>query len=283
MKKIVFLVFAFFILIAIAWGQTNQYGISDADEREILALIHKYHLMRGSLAYRSAVIPRMLTEANLFAEQLKLPIPHPIQINDIKDVYVSPPWISGIDQELKNTNIVSPIARIYAAKVTIGGAIQITNFVFSFDKGKLCYACRMKNGENALSGSSRLEAMPSLIDNAQAYQLATQWLTAVSVDVPTLEKKYKLSFYQWFIWSSPEKTNKNMLPIFDVKWGEGQMPLEDGLAAKVTILGTTKELMELRIGDEALSRRPQMIITNALELTSTPDPPLKQLQHPFSP
>jgi hypothetical protein len=47
---------------------------------------------------------------------------------------------------------------------------------------------------------------------------------------------------------------------------------------EVKILGTTKELMELRIGDQALSHRPQMTVTNALELASIPDPPIKQLQ-----
>jgi len=34
-------------------------------------------------------------------------------------------------------------------------------------------------------------AMPSLLDTNTAYQLATQWLAAVSVDVGELEKKYR--------------------------------------------------------------------------------------------
>ena len=111
-------------------------------------------------------------------------------------------------------------------------------------------------------------------DPAHGCRRFLQWMCRRS------NKKYKLSFYQWYVRDSSEKTNQIMLPIFDVKWGEGQVPFY-GVAAKVTILGTTKELMGLRIGDEMLSRRPQMIITNAFELSSTPDPPLKQLQRPF--
>jgi len=66
-----------------------------------------------------------------------------------------------------------------------------------------------------------------------------------------------------------------MLPIFDVKWGEGDTP-----PVKVTVLGSTKELLELQINDVSFSKRPLLIITNAMELNSRPNPPVMHLQRP---
>jgi hypothetical protein len=77
-------------------------------------------------------------------------------------------------------------------------------------------------------------------------------------------------------------TNAVELPFYYVDFGLQHFHSEsmnfDEPLIEVQILGTTKELQELRVEDETLSRRPQMIITNALELASIPDPPIKQLQ-----
>jgi hypothetical protein len=278
MKGLIIFAIAGFGLVWIAPGQTNQLGISDADGQEILALIHKYHLVQTSLAYQSAELPRMLAEANFFAERLKLPVPHPIQLSDVKDFHVTAPWYSGLERGLQNTNITSPIVRIRAATVTLDGAIEMTNFSFFFTKGKMWNAVRLHEPSMNPYQFHELATQPSLIDTAQAYQMATQWLRAIAVDVPALESRYKLTFYQWRVWSSSAQTNKLLLPIFDIKWGEGQMQFADETAAKITILGTTKELMELQLQDGEFSHRPQMIISNAFELCSIPDPPIKQLQ-----
>jgi hypothetical protein len=288
MKRLISFVAIGFVLIGVTKAQTNKLGITDAQGQDILALIRKYHLVRGSLAYRSAVIPRMLTEANFFSERLKLPGWHPIQLSDVKDCYVSPPWYSGLDRGLQNTNIAAPIARIYAAKVSVGGMIETTNFVFSFEKGKLLYVCRMENGENYIDDSKldKWKTMPSLIDESQAYQLATQWLASVDVDMIALGK-LKWTIHQ-LRYLPRGATNAVEMPFYYVDFGSKHYHWPPGSSMKdydeplieVKILGATKELMELRIADETLSRRPQMIITNALELASIPDPPMKQLQRP---
>lgn len=273
MKSIIAIVVAGMLLSGELWGQvTNPYGLSEKDGLELLDLIKQHNLVRGSMGFRSAEFARMLGEANFFTERLRLPAPYPIKEADVKDFHVSPPWYSGLDRSLKNTNIPSPIDRIRAAKVTVMGNIQTANFVFAFNNGYLWNVVRLHEPAMNPSQFIKLAAKPSLINKAQAYQLATQWLTAVAVDVPALERKYKSSFYQWFIWGSPAQTNKLMLPIFDVKWGEDQMPLKDSLAAKITVLGTTKELMEMQLQDESFSHRPQMIVTNAFDLCDAPDP-----------
>ena len=219
----------------------------------------------GSMAYRAVATERMLEEANYFCRQLHLPISQPIQV----------------------TNIVSLIIR--SPRDGFGGTFVAKGFGFSFPnpgEGKLCYVSRDEIRSRILAMYPVLAKTPSLIDTNGAYQLATQWLSAISVDVPALERKHKLIFRQWFFWGKPEDlpkangwqltsvtTNKTLLPIFDVKWGDADNP-----AVKVTILGSTKELMELRMEDSSFSRRPPLVITNALELENIPDPPIKHLQ-----
>jgi radical SAM superfamily enzyme with C-terminal helix-hairpin-helix motif len=61
--------------------------------------------------------------------------------------------------------------------------------------------------------------------------------------------------------------------FFEVGWGEGDTP-----PVKVTIDGNTKELLAIDMQIASFSHRPLMIITNAVELNSIPDPPVKHLQ-----
>jgi hypothetical protein len=225
------------------------------------------NLFHVSIAYRAVAIQHMLDEVNYWSQQLQLPTAHPIQPAEIKWSHVNPP------------------------RIGFGGVITTTNFDFSFPnrgEGKLCYITRLiiRDGHDVLDLYPELARTSSLIDSNGAYQMATQWLTSVSVDVPALEQRYKSNVRQWFFWGKPENlprdqwsmpaitsTNKSMLPIFDVRWGDGETP-----PVKVIILGSTKELLQLRMEDSSFSRRPPLVITNALELDNIPDPQVKHLQ-----
>ena len=66
-----------------------------------------------------------------------------------------------------------------------------------------------------------------------------------------------------------------MLPIYDVRWGEGSSP-----PVKLTVFGPTRELVVLELNDISFSRRPPNVISNWQELLNIPDPPNKQLQVP---
>jgi hypothetical protein len=228
----------------------------------------------------------MLAEANYFSKKLNLPMRHPLLISDAA-IHPSPPLFSRID----NTNFTSLADRIRNAKFVVSGNLETTTFSFYYHEGHLWDLGWSVDGQMKYD-----EHAPSLIDTNGAYQLARQWLAAVDVDVAALEEKYKPSVEQrWYIrpgvgtgdtnivgvpvtapgqadYASIAEKDKIFVPTFEVTWG--------GDAARVKVLGTRKELMELHLGDWSFSRRPQLVITNAIELSNTPAPPvIHRLQH----
>jgi hypothetical protein len=224
----------------------------------------------ASLAYKAVALQLALSEANFTAQHLNLPTPHPIQMADLTKAYVSSPRLKSL-----------------------GVNIEITNFIFVFGINKEATLHMIVNKAKNIESFDLYPIWaktPSLINSNGAYQLATQWLAAIDVDIGALEKKYgsQMKVEQAFIWNQPSldvyhhppgDTNKTMLPIFNVTWGHG---VKYEYAAQVRILGTTKELMGLTLGDSSLSRRPPLVITNAKELNSIPNPPMMRLQHPPS-
>ena len=238
----------------------------------------------------------MLEEANWAANRLKLPIKRPIKITDIEDSFIGLPRFRVIHgtnwfpNTIFGTNIfnlnIPREQRLRALKIGIGGRIATTNFEFGFENGKLCRVTRMSEPqvEYYAHDLDKLVGKPSLIDTNGAYQLATQWLAAVDVDMAALNKlKWKVSQLHYLLRGA---TNYVTLPLYYVDFGNKHSPASGNLHAfdeplvTVEVLGTTKELQDLEIKDLAYSRRPLVIITNALDLIRTPNPSAKQLQNP---
>jgi len=222
----------------------------------------------ASLAYKAIAVQLALSEANYASQRLNLPTPHPIQMTDLVKAYAGSPKL----------------------RPPHGVAIETTNFYFSIyinKKGPMHVIINKARNIESLDLDPVRARTPSLIDSNGAYQLATQWLASIDVDVAALEKKYgsQRKIEQAFFWNQPSldvdhhppgDTNKTTLPVFNVTWGHGQ---QDEYAVQARILGTTKELMSLTLGDSTLSRRPPLLITNAMELNNT-EPPVKHLERP---
>ena len=247
--------------------------ITDPEERAMLAAVT--NLNHASMAYKAVAIERMLAEANYFSERLALPTPHPLRMSDLKYVHVSPLWGSRIEAtDLPAVALGARLARIRTARFAATGVLESTNFCFSFGKGQLWYVYRHnQEGLQYHPSFDKLAVTPSRIGDAGAYQLATQSLAAVSVDVASMEKKIKP-----LVWRQPYRypdgtTNEVLLPFFYVQWGQGDFP-----AVRVTIDGTTKEVLGISMEDTSFSRRPPLVIPNARKLNDTPDPPVKHLQ-----
>ena len=153
-----------------------------------------------------------------------------------------------------------------------GGSLRTDSYAFGFGKGGL--ANFKKRGFEPDTDSAireqnfRFAEMKSLIGTNEAYQLATNWLTTIGVDLKALEEKYPPKICQWRYYPDAkglEDLGQRFLtlPIFDLQWGnipsltggkEYPMP-----ALSLRIFGPTKELIEFHLVDRTLSHRPEPI------------------------
>lgn len=265
-------------------------------------MITEYHLSKQPvpLAYQATALQMMLREANYFAERLKLPTPQPIQVTDLQYHHVNGAWYSIIHQTtypywwpvtiFSNHIFDSSLPReqrVRSLKIGANGGFETATFEFGFTDGKLDYVGRLSQHDAEYLTVDKLETLigqPSLINTNQAYQLAVQWLSAVDMDVSALEKKYPHEV-NCFRVLPKDSTNVVTLPVYFVHWGLRFPGKSSDAVVEIEILGTTKELMKLRlasgsIGNTALSfsKRPPLLITNAIDLLRTPNLSLKRLQ-----
>jgi hypothetical protein len=278
MKKFFVSIIWCFPLTQIILAQATPPRLSDAEAHEVLTLVT--NINHASLAYQAVAVQQMLQEANYYSERLKLPTPHPIQISDLQEIRVSDPWYSVMRENTAphypatvfTTNIFNSSIlreqRLRALKISANGVLATTNF-FSFEKGVLWNVLRIN--EEGVEYHPPLKKKV-IIGKREAYQLATQYLAAVSVDVTELEEK--LTSRVWQDYYGPG-TNAILAHFFRVGWGEGDPP-----PVEVAIDGTTKKLLSIQMPDTSLSRRPLLLITNALDLIRAPNPSVKQLQNP---
>jgi hypothetical protein len=225
----------------------------------VLGLTNAFHALYVSAAYKAVALQLLLGEANHFAETLKLPTPLPIEISHLAHAYVSPP------------------------KFGLGGSLQTTNFAFTFHEGRLHSIIRLDvlHGPEPLRDIlDRLSQQAALVDSNGAYQLATQWLAAASVDVETMVKKYPAEISQRRYAANapredqtlPKLGKEKLVPVYDVKWRDTSQPEYIAGAIKVAVLGTSKQLLALDIGDFSFSVRPPVVVANAAELNMVDAP-----------
>jgi hypothetical protein len=275
------------VLANSAWA---DYELTGSQNAEMLALVT--NINHGGLAFRAVLVTRMLEEANWAADRLKHPTKRPIQALDIQDDYISPPGFSVLhgtnrfpDTVYGNKIFNSDIpreARLRALKVGLSGRIDTANFEFGFGEGRLLHVLRLgaPNEERYANHLDDLVGKPSLINDAQAHELATQWLAAVEVDMTALGKlKWTVNQLHYL---PNGATNAETLPLYYVDFGNKHYPANGNLKAfdkplvSVEILGTTKELQEYTIAyDPDISRRPLLLVTNVADLARLPHPQLK--------
>ena len=249
------------------------------------------------MAYKLVASQMMVNEANFASDKLNL---HDDQRFGLSNAVVSvnPPLRGGFG------HVATPF---YQYSFPGGGTIkQGTNAngtIYSYpERGKLAYVSK-KNpfGKYLNNFEERYEVLPkltSLIDTNGAYNLATQWLAAISVNISSLEKKHKPQVSQEYFLDSPisvedlyqsirtngpgsisslSESNRVYLPIYNVTWGGG---VDDTPPIWVQIFGVTKEMIHIRMEDTTFLMRQPIVITNAVELNTRPDPPQKQLRPP---
>jgi hypothetical protein len=210
-----------------------------------------------SLAYKAVVLQLMVGEATFFARQLDLPCPKPLEI---RKSYVTRPAFG------------------------FGGTLNTTQFFFSFGKdGRLWNIVKTDATIRDAQLWHEIGNMPTVIDTNGAYRLATQWLSRIDVDLAALDRRCFAHIRQPKFFDPPIAptfplpTNAPMstVPLFRIHWFDRAQT--DYLIAEMEIDGLTKGLLEWRLNDTTLSKRPPLVITNAAELNGQPDPIFKKL------
>lgn len=118
------------------------------------------------------------------------------------------------------------------------------------------------------------------VDNQAAYQLATQWLASLSVDVKALNRDCQLTVASSpvlnYVGSGKEPIRRMFAPTYDVMWKSSNGP-----AAGVQLYLPDKLLIQLNIEDPKYNLRPPIIFTNLAALF--PGTALIHTNYPVSP
>lgn len=207
-------------------------------------------------AYKYVALVLMLAEANFFAERVGLKLEHPI-----------------CEQDVRAGSHVGP-----AKTNDFTGSIVADDYLFGFGRGRLA---NFKRGDFRADSAAavrernaKLAGQASLVDTNGAYELATNWLARIGVDTEEVRKKYKLTITQWRY--APERLSQPvLLPVYQVEWRGNpfktpRRAAEVGIVT-VTVLGTTKELVELHVLDDTLFARAPIRIASQERLLSITD------------
>ncbi len=234
---------------------------------------------------------QMLNEASFAVLRLKLHAHYPLTMSDVRDYYMAPPYFSllttntdaimqGQPDTLYGAHIYDATlpraSRVNALKVGAFGRLDTANYSFSFGKGRLLRILGRDTIHEAYYGQNlaKLIGQPSLIDSNGAYQLATQWLAAVDLDMSRLNKlKWTVNQLRFLPLGT---TNAVTLPYFYVEFGSKHypafinLPARDEPLVEVKVLGTNKHLEDLHINDITLCQRPPLVVTNILDFVNMP-------------
>ncbi len=217
-----------------------------------------------NLAYQFVATILMLVEVNFFCDQTGLSPGKTFNQSDVRN----------------GSHIGSPYLKDFS------GSILTDNFFFGFGDGHL--ANFRKRGfmptdsdESIRRRNFELSKFPSLIDENGAYQRATNWLIALEIDLPALEKKYRRRITQWRFY--PDGINKEvlMLPVYQVEWRGNILrsrPTVERAVVTLTLFGTTKELVDFSVLDDSLFLRPRIQITNLVKLLDFADDKFSKLE-----
>jgi hypothetical protein len=203
-------------------------------------------------AYKEAATALMLKEADFLVEKLGLDAPKPLLSSQVV-ANVSPPFTHELG------SLVTDDFEFHFTGADEKPDVNDCGGESFAEPGKLIGLTKRKPWQKYENEDGNLNEqffqLPSLIDTNGAYQLATQWLSAIEVDVPALEKKYRpMSVQAEF---GTVGGLKRKAPVFSVTWGA---PHDQRPVVSVHIFGATRELVYLSMSDTRFSRRAAIVV-----------------------
>jgi hypothetical protein len=185
-------------------------------------------------AYRKEALRLVIEEANRVAGELELPEPRPITEANLVESFICRP---GIAQMLGAV-----------------GSITTSNYNYYVSVGnKFSYLVRTHLDQEYGQLKARYRWPTSRINTNAAYQLATQWLAAASMDVAGLNRDCQLSIIPW----TPEGDRYKFVPLYTVRWFRG-----DDVFAMVELFQPTRTLRQMHV------EKPQYILRTLVTITN---------------
>ncbi len=203
-------------------------------------------------AYQKEALELVMDEASRIAKQLALPEELPITESNLVEYHIS------------------PFGFAYAYRMI--GNVRTKHYVYGVaadDKFNSCTIANYDQTCSALQGQSPLPIAD--LNTNMAYQLATQWLEAVRVDVGRLNHDCKVELQPDDFWNGlprgAQLTKSNFVPIYDISWLSPRNVKEHyGDVAFLQLYSPTKKLLQFTVGDPRYISRPPLVFTNLASL-----------------
>jgi len=259
--------------------------------------------LRGDLSWDKVMGDAMLLKANWLVNRLNLPEKRPLQPWDVWPgfylpiqtiLHQYPSWIPDTvyGMDIYNTNI-SRLKRILALKFAINGSLDTPAYHFSFMDGQCDCIARQSESDGDANNFDEIMTAPHVhpppLKTAEIYQIATNWLAAIDVNLDMLEKSRL---------PHPVRQEEDRLPgasspqpVYFVAWGTNYYGLNylakilhtnEWSPSVLVEIGSHNELLRLSVGDLTYYRNPPMLIPSQTvwRAIHTHDPPLEQLRNP---
>lgn len=208
-------------------------------------------------AYNKEALRFVIQEANSVAQELQLPEQLPVTETNILESFITP----------------YPMRRHTRGAV---GNVTTSNYIYcvSID-GKFSYLEKThqdaQRSEWAAEYSTPVSQLDpntgqqifetntafTLLDTNAAYQLATQWLADVSMDVSGLNQDYPHLVHPTLVWGS--RGELRFVPLYWISWSH---KYGETSTAYVEVFLPTKTLVQLRVEDSKYILRKPLVFTN---------------------
>jgi hypothetical protein len=203
-------------------------------------------------AFQKEALKLVIQEANQVAQELNLQENAPITESNIVESFVG------------------PFGFTYAYKKI--GNVTTSNYSYGIEQNNKFSDLTIANwDEHCIKYRKEYQWPASRIDTNGAYQLATQWLAAVHMDVKTMNRECRVRIEISTFWNGlkpGEKfTKKTFVPIYDVFWISPENQVEGyGSVASVGVFAPTKTLLSLTVYDPKYILRKPIVFTNLASL-----------------
>ena len=204
-------------------------------------------------AYEREAFRLVLREANHAAQKLQLPETLPLTERDIVSAFIVPYGMTRVHRR--------PIGNVHTRHYAY--FVSIDHKLSDIEHAHQAEACNKWRTEYTWPMSR--------LDTNGAYQLATQWLAALSMDVDGMNRDCRVKIGPNPYWNSGLRRH-TFVPIYEVSWrSPGNIAQGYGDVVRVSLFTPTKTLISLNVHEASYILRDRVVFTNLNELLSEPE------------